>query len=238
MTSILEMTADELKRKIEKLRDLGWIRSYRKGDTGIGHTMEGLLGYRENNIALPDWGLLEVKTTRRDSNTPITLFSKSPKLIPGLGRKEFIEKHGYWDDTRHRQALYTTLNATSENSLGWKMNVDRVTDSILFMHNGELVATQDPQSLEKKMAEKISNLVLIIADRKLDGKDEYFQYNEAYLLADADHERLLELIETGDITFDWRMHLRENGTVRDHGPGYRMLETKLHNLYSHRERLV
>ncbi len=45
MTSVLEMTVEELKRKIEKLRDLGWVRSYRKGNTGVGHTMEGLLGY-------------------------------------------------------------------------------------------------------------------------------------------------------------------------------------------------
>ena len=238
MTSVLEMTVEEIKRKIEKLKGLGWVRSYRKGNTGVGHTMEGLLGYGENNIALPDWGILEIKTTRRDSSTPITLFSKSPALVPKTSRKVFMEKHGYWDDKRERQALYCTLNAISENSLGWKMVVDRGADSILFMHHGVTVATQDPTSLKEKMAEKLSNLVLIIADRKQEGKDEYFQYNEAYLLAGADHEHLLDLIEVGDITFDWRMHLKASGTVRDHGPGYRMLETKLPNLYGHKERLV
>ena len=238
MTGVLEMTVEELKRKIEKLRDLGWVRSYRRGNTGVGHTMEGLLGYGENNVALPDWGLLEIKTTRRDSSTPITLFSKSPKLVPGLSKKVFVEKHGYWDDKRQRQALYTTLNAISENSLGWKMVVDRGANTILFKHHREIVASQDPQSLKEKMAEKVSNLVLIIADRKREGKDEYFQYNEAYLLAGAEHERLLDIIEAGDLTFDWRMHLKESGTVRDHGPGYRMLESKLPNLYSHKERLV
>ena len=238
MTSVLEMTVEELKRKVEKLRDLGWVRSYRKGNTGVGHTMEGLLGYGENNIALPDWGLLEIKTTRRNSSTPITLFSKTPKLVPGLGRKVLVEKHGYWDDKQQRQALYTGFNAISENSLGWKMVVDRGANTIRFTHHKEIVASQDPESLKEKIAEKVLNLVLIIADRKRDGKDEYFQYNEAYLLVGANHERLLDLIEAGDMTFHWRMHLKESGTVRDHGPAYRMLESKLPKLYSHKERLV
>ncbi|MHA1928599.1 MAG: hypothetical protein ACTSV2_08495 [Candidatus Thorarchaeota archaeon] len=34
MTSVLEMTVEEIKRKLEKLKDFGWVRSYRKGDTG------------------------------------------------------------------------------------------------------------------------------------------------------------------------------------------------------------
>lgn len=241
MTSVLEMTIEEIKRKLEKLKDFGWVRSYRKGNTGVGHTMEGLLGYGENNIALPDWGILEVKTTRRDSSTPITLFAKSPKLTLCSSRKEFVEKHGYWDAKRERQALYCTLNAETIQDgrcKGWKMEVDRRADAVLFVHHGEVVASQDSKSLKEKMAKKVLNLVLIIADRKQEGKDEYFQYNEAYLLAGADHEHLLDLIEAGDITFDWRMHLKANGTVRDRGPGYRMLETKLPKLYSHKERLV
>ncbi|MFW9889413.1 MAG: MvaI/BcnI family restriction endonuclease [Candidatus Thorarchaeota archaeon] len=238
MTSVFEMTVDELKHKVKRIRDLGWIRSYRKGDTGVGHTLEGWLGIGENNVSLPDWGVLEVKTTRRDSNTPITLFAKSPKLVKGTSRKEFMENHGYWDESKRRQALYTTLNAINPNSLGWMMVVDRVARKILFLHYTEVVAFQDTKTLKEKMREKLSNLVLIIADRKSDGRDEYFHYDEAYLLADADIDRLLDLVEAGDITFDWRMHLKSSGVVRDHGPGYRMLENKLPNLYRHRERII
>jgi hypothetical protein len=238
MTSVIEMTLDELTRKIEKLKDLGWIRSYRRGNTGVGHTMEGLLGYGENPLALPDWGIFEIKTTRRDSKTPVTLLSKTPKRIPGISREEFMRDHGYWDEERKRQALYCTLNAIKENSLGWILSISRAEGLINFIHNKEVIATQDVSSLQKKFEEKITNLVLIIADRKKDGKDEYFRYSEAYLLAKADIDRLLDLLESGDITFDWRMHLKKSGTVRDHGPGYRMLETKLPKLYNHIERLV
>ncbi|MCF2138046.1 MAG: MvaI/BcnI family restriction endonuclease [Candidatus Thorarchaeota archaeon] len=238
MTSIPEMTLEELVRRIEKIRDVGWIRSYRKGNTGVGHTMEGLLGLPETNVALPDWGLLEIKTTRRDSKTPITLMSKAPKLHQYKSRAEFMQAHGYWDEKRNRQALYLTLDAISENNRHWKMIVDKDNERILFSHNDEIVASQDFQSLEDKLSRKVSNLVLIIAERKREGKEEFFRYDEAYLLANADITKCIELIENGDITFDWRMHVKSDGTVRDHGPCYRMLETKMPKLFREKIRII
>ncbi len=241
MTKVPEMTIAEIKRKLERLKELGWVRSYRKGPTGVGHTMEGLLGLGETNISLPDWGKLEIKTIRRNSNTPITLFSKSPKLKDCSSLKEFVEKHGYWDEKRERQALYCSLTSQmieTGRCKGWIMRVDKESEDILFQHFKEVVAVQDALSLKKKMAEKLSNLVLIIADRKRERNAEFFQYNEAYLLANAAHDHFLDLIENGDIIFDWRLYLRPNGTVRDHGAAYRIKESKLVNLYAHRERLV
>ncbi|MHA1771739.1 MAG: MvaI/BcnI family restriction endonuclease [Candidatus Thorarchaeota archaeon] len=238
MTTTPEMTLKELTRRIEKIRDVGWIRSYRSGDTGVGHTMEGLLGLQETNVALPDWGLLEIKTTRRDSKTPITLISKAPKLHQYKSRTEFMQTHGYWDDKRKRQALYITLDAISENSRHWKMIVDRNSERILFSHHNEIVASQDFQSLEEKLLKKVSNLVLIIAERKREGREEFFRYDEAYLLAHADIKKCIELIESGDITFDWRMHVRSDGTVRDYGPCYRMLEPKLPKLFRKKTRII
>ena len=50
------MTLDEFKSKMKKIKALGFVKSLRKGPTGIGHTLEKHLEIHENNIALPDFG--------------------------------------------------------------------------------------------------------------------------------------------------------------------------------------
>jgi len=238
VTSPMEMTVEELKRKLQAMSQLGWIRSSRSGDTGVGHTLEGLLGYGEKNLFLPDWGEVEVKTTRADSSTPITLLSKSPTLVERLDRRSLVRRHGYWDPARQRQALYVTIDAVAPNSQGWIMKINEELDRIEFLHRGELVAYQDVTELSRKLEEKVSNLVLIIAERKREEKTEFFRYAEAYLLGNAAIDRLLTLLQTGVITFDWRMHLKDTGAVRDHGAVYRIAERNLHKLYTRREKLL
>ena len=44
----------EFKNKFKKIKDMGFVRSERLGATGIGYTLETLLGISENNDAKPD----------------------------------------------------------------------------------------------------------------------------------------------------------------------------------------
>lgn len=232
------MSVEELKRKLLSIKEVGWIRSARRGPTGIGHTLEGLLGYAENNISLPDWGELEIKTTRKDQKNLVTLFSKVPKRVPGVTPRSLVEEHGYWDSENERQALYTTVTATEVNTLGWIMQVNPVEKQIEFFHDGEMVAYQDLNALQDIVSKKVSNLALILAERKVENGIEFFKYDEAYLLAEADVDGFSKLVKEGYIVFDWRMHIKPTGQVRDHGPGYRILEQSMPELYKYKERLV
>ena len=232
-----EKTVKELKSELERIKEEGWIRSLRRGDTGIGYTFESLLGISENNISLPDLGKFEIKTARRDSKSLITLFSKVPQLETGISNKDLVEKYGYWDNKKNRQALYCTVSSIKENSLGWKIEVTN-EEVLLFICKGKIIAKENIQLLRLKAIEKISNSVFIIADRKKQENKEYFHYNEAYLLTDIKSKNILDLIKNGEIVFDWRMHIKDNGAVRDHGPGYRIHERKIQNLYSSRRRLI
>ncbi|MFQ5833924.1 MAG: MvaI/BcnI family restriction endonuclease [Candidatus Thorarchaeota archaeon] len=238
MTSAPEMTVEELTRKIQTIKNLGWVRTARKGPTGVGHTLEALLGYAENNIAIPDWGVFEIKATRKSQRNLVTLFSKVPKRVEGIDPRTLVTEHGYWDSKKGRQSLYCTVSATETNSLGWRILIYDQRGRIEFVHNGEIVAYEELASLQDVLTRKVENLVLVLAERKVDGKIEFFHYNEAYLLARADAGRLLNLLRRGKIVFDWRMHIKPDGRVRDHGPGYRMFETDIPQLYAHTERLV
>jgi len=67
----------------------------REGNDGIvGNTLEDLLGVKENNLKIPDWGEIELKTKKQESKALITLLHREPqpnasvpKLLTSLGWK-------------------------------------------------------------------------------------------------------------------------------------------------------
>ncbi len=84
----------------------------------------------------------------------------------------------------------------------------------------------------------MSRLLFVIADRKVEGGREYFHYNEAYLLTDPSPRRFLKAFKDSLIGIDIRMHLKENGSVRNRGTAFRIREKDLVELYENRRRLV
>ncbi|MDR3256992.1 MAG: MvaI/BcnI family restriction endonuclease [Endomicrobium sp.] len=48
------MNISEFQNKFKEIKDIGFVRSKRSGATGIGYTLETLLGISENNNAKPD----------------------------------------------------------------------------------------------------------------------------------------------------------------------------------------
>ena len=69
------MDIDEFINRFNKIKEMGFIKSLRKGPTGIGKTLETYLGIKENNINLPDLEGAELKAHRDNSDNMITLFT-------------------------------------------------------------------------------------------------------------------------------------------------------------------
>ena len=57
-------TLDDFIREYKGICEKGWIRTHRSGPTGIGKTLEDLLGIPENNLDEPDFGEYELKSCR------------------------------------------------------------------------------------------------------------------------------------------------------------------------------
>ena len=55
---MIETLAD-FTREYQRIVAMGWIRTHRAGPTGVGKTLEDLLGIAENNIDAPDFGEYE-----------------------------------------------------------------------------------------------------------------------------------------------------------------------------------
>ena len=58
------VSIEEITKRLSKLKLQGYVRSLRKGPTGVGHTLEKHLKLKENNISIPDFGQIELKAQR------------------------------------------------------------------------------------------------------------------------------------------------------------------------------
>ena len=110
---------DELLSGIKDLKKQGFVETKRRGDTGIGKTLEDLLGIEENNFAGPDGKDTELKSARKDSPSMLTLFTKAP-LPRGINSKLRYE-YGYPDENfPDKPVLRTTIDSKGFNTIKGK----------------------------------------------------------------------------------------------------------------------
>ena len=79
----------------------------------------------------------------------------------------------------------------------------------------------------------------VIADSRIGANNrEEFHFNEAYLLEEPSEDGFIEAFERSKVCLDLRMHLKKNGSVRNHGTGFRIEEDELYLLYGKKRRLI
>jgi hypothetical protein len=226
MTKRRQLTLVRFRKKFAQIKAKGWIKSKRKGPTGIGQTLEHLLSIEENNIALPDLGTVELKAHRIGSSSMITLFTfnrKAWKMDPLAA----IKKYGTLDNNG-RLGMYFTM-ARTPNSMGLFLNVDETTISVRHV-SGEIVAEWQLETLAKRFMQKTPGLVLVSAFSEMRGDTEWFKYERAQLLTETSSDIIKNQLLSGNILVDLRLH--DKGTsARNHGTGFRATEDKLTLLF-------
>jgi len=232
------MRKNELINKLQQIKSMEFVKSLREGPTGVGYTFEQLLGVDENNIPIPDiGGRLEIKATRRDSNSLLTLFTFN-RGVWVEKQKDVIERYGYVDE-KGRKALKRTLTLNSEGTL--RLNVNQETHSVFLFdkEQNKVIATWSLYLIVGKFSTKLDRILYVLADRQTDEKgDEYFWYNEAYILSEPRPENFIKAFKDSEIAIDLRMHLKENGTVRNRGTAFRVYEKSLLKLFAKNERIL
>lgn len=229
----------ELIKKLETLKSKEYIASSRRGPTGIGHLLEKELGLSETNIAVPDiGGRVELKATRRNTNSLITLFTFN-RAVWLVEQKNLINKYGYKDD-KNRQALYNIVNTKTPNTQGFYLISDKARNVVILknIHEETNIAEWSTYVIAGKFMTKLDRLLLVFADNKMENGKEHFHYNEAYLLENPTPEKFLEAFDKNELLVDLRMHIKVSGGVRNHGTGFRISEKNLMLLYSSKKRLI
>ena len=226
---------DGLVAKLNSLRQRGYVASLRRGDTGIGYTLESLLGINENNLKLPDLGGVELKSQRNGVSNRVTMFTFNRGAWK-LKQRQLIATYGYVD-TEGRPSLYCTVSIRPNNQ-GLFLRVGR-SDIKLYQLDKTLIAEWYGECIISAFKKKMPALVMVYADTRTNsnGREEFW-FNEAYLLTNPKTSNLLELINTGTIIVDLRMHLKENGVVRNHGSAFRIEQKFIKLCFGKREKLM
>jgi len=233
---------DELKQKLKDISEKGFIKSHRINNTGIGKTLEDEMNITENNLPEGDFTirdkLVELKAQRIEAGTPVTLSTKEP--IWRMNKFEVIKKTGY-TDKKGRQALKIILSTKGYNPKGYKLEIKGfLKKRVAIVHNkiGE-VCFFDFDELMKIIKTKLGeNVLLVLADVKKKGLHEYFHYKEAIYLSEFKPKEFKKMIYTGRIIWEFRLHLKSDTAIRDHGSGFRTSRKSLPLLYNKKLRLI
>jgi len=234
------ITYPELIEKLRKIKKLGYIKTHRAGNTGIGKTLEDLLGIEENNIPGPNAVRLELKSARRNVSSMLTLFTKSP--LPRRANSMLLQRFGYESRRgNRRKELHTTVNAKDFNQLkgeaGFKIDIqgERIN---LINTQGEILGYWDKDTLKEYFERKLPKLLYVKAEAKGRGANEEFWFNEAWLLSGFDFDNFLNLLRDGIILVDIRIGQYPDGRPHDHGTGFRVFPDKLELCFEHREKIM
>jgi len=230
-------TYDELLEGLKELKKRGFVKTHRAGDTGIGKTLEDMLGIDENNIAGPDGEDTELKAARKNSPSMLTLFTKSP-LPRGINSK-LRKEYGYPDKKfRSKLVLRTTINAIDFNKIKGKKGFMIISkeNKIEILPAKKNPNMENPYWLKKDFENSIGekykkSLLYVKANNRGSRESEEFHFNEAYLLHGFDFEKFSNNLKKGVLKIDIRLGLYADGRNHDHGTGVRIIPSMLEECF-------
>ena len=227
ISEISNATSIELLGKLRSIHNKGYIATLRAGDTGVGKTLESLLGIQDNTDKTPDYKGIEIKASRKRQGTPnrVNLFCQVPdwKNSNLKSGREILNQYGYsiGDDKQ----LYVTVNA-KPNAQGLFLTVDEYKD-ILFNkqnNNGILVdvVLWQLKMLRNRLTEKHPETFWVKATSEGSGDTEKFRYDSIVHTRKPNTHLLNELLVRSIVTMDYTLserynHEKQTKKFRDHG---------------------
>lgn len=222
-------------QSFDQVSSRGWVPTQRSGSTGIGYTLESLLEIPENNSPVGDFLGMELKTHRSDKlstagSKRMNLFLKEPTWTDGLSHRDRNPTYGYVDGNG-RVALYSTVTST-ENSHGLRLAANSHDERVEILYRDKPVAFWTFAVLQSRLTEKLTETAFVGAQSRGKGKTEEFHYESVLFCQQPSVESLVKLIESRDSMVEMRMHIREDGSARNHGTAFRVRQDQLPRLYT------
>ncbi len=222
-----DVVARELLGLLRQVSSKGYLRTLRPGDTGIGYTLETMLGISANSKQAPDYKGIEIKAKRSRIGTDrsrSTLYSKVPNwnLSPVGNALGLLKTRGYVDGCG-RLSLYHTLSALGPNSLGLALDIDAENDWLRQVYHSPSTpkvvhdVTWEIPVLKKELAAKHHQTFWVRAMCRGAGQDEEFHYVEVQHTRRPMTANFVALVEAGVITVDYALHKKSETRARDHG---------------------
>ena len=231
--------------EFNRIKALGYLKSRRTHNTGIGKTFEDYLGVDENNNKAPDFAGFEVKSKRAETSSYLTLFTKSPSQPPKVNtylRDTYGESY---EDNPNLKRLHTSIFSSKCNTYrgiyGFIIINDKVNKRVVIevrnlqSNQVDRSAYWTYEELDTCLNTKLKALFFVYADSKIEKGEEYFHYTKAKIYLKSSLSKLLQLIDDGKLMVDIRIGSyksgKNKGKPHDHGTGFRIKPVDLDSLY-------
>lgn len=238
---------DKIVEAFRKVKALGWVKSHRRNNTGIGKTFEDYMGVVENNVDGPDLFGFEIKSHREESSSFVTLFTKSPSFPKRGANARLKDKFGECYPNSQMKKLHTSMFADKFNTFMGKYSFRLIHDKVnkricigVYSLGGKILLDQSVyytyDDIEKALKKKLRSLFYVKAKRQqsYDGSEEFF-FDSAEIYTEPSLDDFFKMLDAGEIMYDIRMGAYQSGRYcgrpHDHGSGFRIKEADICKLY-------
>lgn len=200
-----------------KDRMTDWMPAEILADTGIGRTVESILGIDMNPSKNPDYKGIELKSHREASKVRNTLFTQAPEwTISRLkSGRAIVEEYGYIPAGYTHKSLHVTLTANRPNPQGLGLLVQQQSGlleadefSQIELADGAFrkvndVAAWQLTNLHERLLTKHHETFWIDAETKRESGREYFRVTKILHTKNPIPSQFDILLDQGQITVDF-----------------------------------
>ena len=244
----ISAVAQELLDKLRGIGSKGFVPTMRPGPTGIGYTLESLLGIKANARKAPDYKGIEIKAGRTGKAGRATTRSNLFSMVPNWKTSAYsalrlLQAHRRPDD-HGRCQVYCTLGNTPNPTFGFYLRPDsdidvldslRGTPGSAGNESDEKIFRWDLPRLRDALANKHRETFWVKAETRGNKTSEAFRYFEVEHTRGPLVANMAPLIESGHVELDFLLHVEKtrNGKerARDHGYLFKIWERDRHLLF-------
>lgn len=218
---------DILTEKLKRLRRYEVLPIHGVGAGRYGLTLEHHLSIPQNSSKTPDFMGIELKTKHGSSLQ--TLFSRVPtRYLACRDKNELVEKYGYYDKGRKRQALYTSFN-NSPDSLGFYLAT--MEDRVVVNRKTVPILEYDSSVIDVALLSKHSETAYVsVTPGTLKNGAAGCRFDQLLYCKTPSLLRFMRMAREGNVYLDFTLS-KLKGRVKDHGFLWRVPQDALAKLY-------
>lgn len=235
---------NELIKYFDTIKKKKFVISERNEPSGIEYTFEKLIEKKEDNIPLPDFKGIEIKTKLGYTTTSITLFCLTPNKENDSPIKFLLNNYGYpsknnkeYKDLKFNVACNRAKTIASKYIAKLKLDKEKlilvISDKQFNNVNKEIY--WNLKDIKKRLETKLKYLAYIKGyPYKKDNKT-YYKYTNLEIYKLKSFNRFIELLEENKIyiTFNISMFKNEkrNGQIHDRGTTFKLNINNVEDLF-------
>lgn len=231
----------KLKKLFKEVKNKEFNKSLRKATTGIGYTFENLINKKEDNLSLPDFNGIEIKTKLGYTKSSLTLFCSTPKKDNTQCIKYLLETFGYPNKNlkykSFRIDVYTNKNNILANRYIFKLKIDYQEYKLkLLILDIDFNIIDNTiywilKDIETRLYTKLNYLAYITGYPYNKNNETYYKYTNLKIYKLKNFNKFIELLETNKIYITFNIGYfrtgKRVGEIHDRGTAFKL---KLDNL--------